>query len=60
MQCTWPTAIIAVADAYDALTSWRPYRKPWECTAALAEIRNETERRIFDPAVVSALARLIA
>lgn len=52
--------IIAVADAYDALTSWRPYRKPWERTAALAEIRNETERRIFDPAVVSALARLIA
>ena len=52
--------IIAVADAYDVLTSWRPYRKPWERTAALAEIRNETERRIFDPAVVSALARLIA
>jgi HD-GYP domain-containing protein (c-di-GMP phosphodiesterase class II)/class 3 adenylate cyclase len=52
--------IIAVADAYDALTSWRPYRNPWERTAALAEIRNETEEGIFDPAVVSALARLIA
>jgi HD-GYP domain-containing protein (c-di-GMP phosphodiesterase class II) len=30
--------IIAVADAYDALISWRPYRDPWERTVALDEI----------------------
>ncbi len=51
--------IIAVADAYDALTSWRQYREPWESAAALGEIRSETEKGVFDPAVVSLLARLI-
>jgi len=24
--------IVAVADTYDALTSWRPYREPWPAT----------------------------
>lgn len=52
--------IIAVADAYDALTSWRPYREPWESAPALGEIRNETEKGVFDPVVVAALARFIA
>jgi adenylate cyclase len=52
--------IIAVADAYDALTSWRPYREPWESAPALGEIRNETEKGVFDRAVVAALARLVA
>ena len=51
--------IIAVADAYDALTSWRQYREPWESAAALAEIRGEMEKGAYDPAVVAALARLI-
>lgn len=51
--------IIAVADAYDALTSWRPYREPWECSATLDEIRNWAGKGIFDPAVVAALARLV-
>lgn len=51
--------IIAVADAYDALTSWRQYREPWESGAALGEIRGETEKGVFDPAVVAALAKLV-
>lgn len=51
--------IIAVADAYDALTSWRQYREPWESAAALAEIRGETEKGGYDPAVVATLARLV-
>jgi HD-GYP domain-containing protein (c-di-GMP phosphodiesterase class II) len=51
--------IIAVADTYDALTSWRQYREPWESAAALTEIRGETEKGVYDPAVVAALARLI-
>ena len=52
--------IIAVADAYDALTSWRPYREPWERHAALEEINREVEKGIFDPVVVATLARLVA
>jgi response regulator RpfG family c-di-GMP phosphodiesterase len=52
--------IIAVADAYDALTSWRPYRESWDRRAALGEIRREVEKGMFDPAVVNALARLVA
>ena len=52
--------IIAVADAYDALTSWRPYREPWECHAAIGELNREVEKGTFDPLVVSRLAELIA
>lgn len=52
--------IIAVADAYNALTSWRPYRESWERHAALGEIRSEVEKGMFDPAVVEALVRLVA
>ncbi len=51
--------IIAVADAYDALTSWRPYRETWERHAAIGEISREVEKSIFDPMVVSTLAKLI-
>jgi len=52
--------IIAVVDAYDALTSWRPYRETWERHAALGEINRDVEKGIFDPMVVSTLAKLIA
>jgi adenylate cyclase len=51
--------IIAVADTYDALTSWRPYREPWERHAALGEIRHQVEKGIYDPVVVAALSKLI-
>jgi HD-GYP domain-containing protein (c-di-GMP phosphodiesterase class II) len=51
--------IIAVADAYDALTSLRPYRETWERHAALGEISREVEKGVFDPMVVSTLAQLI-
>ncbi|HEY8490449.1 MAG TPA: GAF domain-containing protein, partial [Dehalococcoidia bacterium] len=45
--------IFAVADAFDAMTSDRPYRKamPWD--AALREIRKHTGTQ-FDPKVVEA------
>jgi HD-GYP domain-containing protein (c-di-GMP phosphodiesterase class II) len=52
--------IIAVADAYNALTSWRPYRGPWERHAALVEIHRDVEKGLFDPAIVAVLARLVA
>ncbi len=51
--------IIAVADTYDALTSWRPYREPWERHAALGEIRHQVEKGTYDPRVVAALAELL-
>jgi adenylate cyclase len=51
--------IIAVADAYDALTSWRPYREPWERRAALGEISREVGKGVFDPMIVSLLANLV-
>jgi response regulator RpfG family c-di-GMP phosphodiesterase len=49
--------IFAVADALDAMTSDRPYRKagPWE--AAVAEIRSQAGRQ-FDPTVVRAFEEL--
>jgi adenylate cyclase len=52
--------IVAVADAYDALTSWRPYREPWERHAALDEIRRGAEKGLYDPKVVETLAKLVA
>lgn len=51
--------IIAVAAAYDALTSWRPYRETWERHAAIGEINREAEKGVFDSMVVSTLAKLI-
>jgi HD-GYP domain-containing protein (c-di-GMP phosphodiesterase class II) len=44
--------IVAVADAYDALTSWRAYRDPWERHAALNEIRRGVTKGLYDPKVV--------
>lgn len=52
--------IIAVADAYNALTSWRPYRGPWERHAALVEIQHDVEKGIFDPVVAAELSKLVA
>ncbi len=51
--------ILAVADAYDALTSWRAYRDPWERHAALNEIRRGVTKGLYDPKVVEALRNLM-
>ena len=48
--------IIAVADAYDAMTSERPYRKAMSREAALLEI-NRCSGTQFDPKVVSAFTK---
>jgi putative nucleotidyltransferase with HDIG domain len=51
--------VIAVADAYDAMTTDRPYRKgipPWE---ALQEIVAKTGKQ-FDPEVVGAFKRVVS
>ncbi|MGH7474873.1 MAG: HD-GYP domain-containing protein [Longimicrobiales bacterium] len=49
--------IVAVADAFDALTHERPYKGAWSVQDALLEIRRETGTH-FDPVVVDALLAL--
>lgn len=49
--------IVAVADAFDALTHVRPYKEAWSVPAALEEIERERGGQ-FDPQVVDALLSL--
>lgn len=51
--------IVAVADAYDALTSWRPYSEKWDRNAAFDELRRGVERGALDADVVETLIRLL-
>ena len=51
--------IVAVADAYDALTSKRPYRDSWERRSSLDQIDRGVEKGLFDPKVVQALHKLL-
>ena len=50
--------IVAVADAYDALISWRPYRDAWERHVALDEIARGADQGLYDPKVVAALVKI--
>ncbi|MCY3003652.1 MAG: HD domain-containing protein [Planctomycetota bacterium] len=45
--------IVSVADVYDALTSVRPYKRPWSHEEALAYLGEQSGRH-FDPSVVAA------
>lgn len=54
-----PARIIFVADAFDAMTSTRPYRQPRSLDAALAELMSCAGSQ-FDPAVVDALVAELA
>ena len=47
--------IVALADVYDALTHFRPYKRPGRRSAA--EIRSLSGRQ-FDPRVVEAFERV--
>lgn len=49
--------IIAVADAYDAMTSWRPYRKPKTSIKALEELISFAGIQ-FDPVIVAIFIRI--
>ncbi len=51
--------IIAVADAFDAMTSDRPYRKRLSIYEAIKEIRKQRGKQ-FDPQVVDAFLRWFA
>ena len=48
--------IIGVADAFDAMTTERPYQKPFTAQAALEKIRSIAGRK-FDDKVVDALVK---
>jgi HD-GYP domain-containing protein (c-di-GMP phosphodiesterase class II) len=48
--------IIGVADAFDAMTTERPYQKPFTAEAALEKIRSMAGRK-FDERVVDALVK---
>ncbi|HHY37537.1 MAG TPA: HD-GYP domain-containing protein [Clostridia bacterium] len=50
--------IISVADAYDAITSTRPYKRPMTYREALDELHRCSGAH-FDPVVVSALEKAI-
>jgi len=51
--------IITVADAYDAMTSTRPYRKAKSHADAMAELEAMAGRQ-FDPAIVAVFQRVMA
>ncbi len=51
--------ITGVADTYDAMVAWRPYKHSMDRAAALAEIKKETRSGLFDPFVVDALFTVI-
>ena len=54
-----PSRIIFVCDAFDAMTSRRPYAQGADGRAALAELQRCAGTQ-FDPAVVEAFAELLA
>ncbi len=50
-----PARIVAVADMYDALSSARPYKQPWDEARCAAELRSQAARGLIDTACVEAL-----
>jgi HD-GYP domain-containing protein (c-di-GMP phosphodiesterase class II) len=46
-----PARIVSVCDAFDAMTSDRPYRKGTDVLSAIAELRLHAGTQ-FDPAVI--------
>ena len=51
--------IVAIADTYDALTSWRSFRNRWDREAAYAEMERSTARGKFDPVLMSVFGKLL-
>ena len=52
------TRIIAVADAYSAMTSDRPYRKAMEVSKAVEIMQSEAGTK-WDPVVIEALTQTV-
>ena len=51
--------ITSVAEAYSALTGWRPYHDPWDQRVALSELRKGVEKGRYDPQVVDTLVDIV-
>jgi putative nucleotidyltransferase with HDIG domain len=51
--------ITAVADTYDAMVAWRPFRGPKSRSEALEELKRETRAGLYDAAIVNTLAKLL-
>ena len=56
----FPARLLGVADAYDALTSARAYRRSLESDEALELLRRETDAGKWDPQIFAALETLAA
>ena len=52
--------VLAIADAFDALTSERSYRKTLPVSEAMAILERETGEGKWDPALHATLSRLVA
>lgn len=50
--------IVSVADVFDALISWRPYKQPWAIQKARDVIQDGAGTQ-FDPTVVNAFLKLL-
>ncbi len=50
--------IVSVADVFDAMVSWRPYKEPWSIQEARDAIQDGAGTQ-FDPAVVDAFLKLL-
>jgi HD-GYP domain-containing protein (c-di-GMP phosphodiesterase class II) len=50
--------ITAVAEAYSALTAWRPYRDAWDQRVALSELRKGAGQGRYDPRIVESLTEM--
>lgn len=54
----WESRVIAIADAFDAMTSLRPYQTPVSEVQALEELENEAGKQ-FDPALVEVFCQMM-
>lgn len=54
-----PGRIVAVADVFDALTTTRPYKRPWSFDDAHRYLREQSGRH-FDPVCLDAFASRLA
>ncbi|MGR8932219.1 MAG: HD domain-containing phosphohydrolase [Gammaproteobacteria bacterium] len=52
------TRIVSVADVFDAMISWRPYKEPWSIQEARETVAKEAGTQ-FDPEVVKAFLRVL-